>query len=44
MELINKVSGAVHLKELTKHDLVCRVFELLVGDADVVEQDQLLVR
>jgi hypothetical protein len=44
VDLINKVSGAVHLKELSKQDLIGRVFELLIGQADVIEQDELLVR
>lgn len=44
VELINKICGAVHLKELTKHDMVRRVFDLLVDGAETVEQDQLVVR
>ena len=44
-ELINKVCGAVHLKEMTKQDMVHRVFDLLLdAGAETVEQDELLVR
>ncbi len=43
VEVINSITGAVHLKQLSRHDMIRRVFTLLVGEVDSVEQDELLV-
>lgn len=44
VELINSITGAVHLKQLSRHDLIKRVFTLLVGEVDSLGEDELLVR
>jgi hypothetical protein len=42
--LINSITGCVNVGKLSRHDIIRSVFALLVGDVEVVQEDELLVR
>ena len=43
-KLINGITGCVNHGTLSRHDIIRSVFALLVGDVEVVQEDELLVR
>ncbi len=43
MKLINSITGCVNLGKLSRQDVIKSVFSLLVGDVEVVQEDELLV-
>ena len=44
VKLINGITGCVNHGKLSRHDIIRSVFALLVGDVEVVQEDELLVR
>lgn len=44
VRFINSVTGSVNLGKLSRGDIIRSVFAHLVGDVEVVQQDELLVR
>ena len=44
VKLINSITGCVNHGKLSRHDIIRSVFALLVGDVEVVQEDELLVR
>ena len=43
-KLINSITGCVNVGKMSRHDIIRSVFALLVGDVEVVQEDELLVR
>ena len=44
VKLINSITGCINHGKLSRHDIIRSVFALLVGDVEVVQEDELLVR
>ena len=44
VKLINSITGCVNLGKLSRSDIIRSVFALLVGDVEVLQDDELLVR
>ena len=44
MQLINRITGAANLKVANKTEAIERIFELVVGEEETIEFEELLVR